>query len=128
MMKLKLLILGLLLFYTPAFADMLEDRGIIHWNVDSRNYLECSETNFFLRIFCEPIEFVGNIGIRWPINIIEEGGLSARNWGYAAGQKIPILGYILGGAAGLGVGAFKGVAEGFIYSFPALIEKPAVID
>ncbi len=126
-MKLRILILGLL-FSTPTFADILADRGLIHWDVNSRNYLECSEVNFFLRIFCEPAEFAGNVGIRWPINIAEEGGLSAKNWGYAAGERIPVLGHILGAAAGLGVGAFKGMAEGFIYSFPAIIEKPAVVN
>lgn len=126
-MKPRLLILGLLLFSMPAFADMLKDRGVIQWNVDSRNYLECAEVNLFLRVFCEPIEFVGNIGMRWPVNIIEEGALSAKDWGLTAGERIPVLGHILGGAAGLGVGAFKGMAEGFIYSFPAVLEPPAVV-
>ncbi|QBQ53644.1 hypothetical protein [Nitrosococcus wardiae] len=127
-MKSKLFALVLLLFSTTSFADMLEDRGVIRWDVDSRNYLECSEVNLFLRILCEPLEFVGNMGARWPINIIEEGGFSAKEWGRAAGNKIPVLGHILGGMTGLGIGAFKGVGEGFIHSFPAVIEKPAVID
>jgi hypothetical protein len=126
-MKLRLLILGLLLFPTISSADMLKDQGIIRWDVDSRNYLECSEMNLFLRILCEPAEFIGNMGLRWPVNILEEGGLGARDWGLAAGDKVPVLGHILGGAVGLGVGAFKGVGEGIIYSFPAVIEKPAVI-
>lgn len=127
-MKLKWLALGLLLFSTTSLADMLQDRGIARWDADSRNYLECSEVSLFLRVFCEPIEFVGNIGVRWPINIIEEGGLSAKEWGQLAGDKIPVLGHIFGGAIGLGIGAFKGVGEGFVHSFPAVIEKPAVID
>lgn len=106
---------------------MVADQGLVRWNVDARNYLECSKMNLFLRVFCEPVEFIGNIGLRWPTNIIEEGALGAEDWGEAAGDKIPVLGHILGGAAGLGVGAFKGMAEGFIYSFPAVIEKPAII-
>jgi hypothetical protein len=126
-MKLKLLILGLL-FSTISPADMIKDQGIIRWDVNSRNYLECSKRNFFLRIFCEPTEFIGNIGLRWPVNILEEGELGARDWGRAAGDKIPVLGHILGGAAGLGVGAFKGMGEGLIYSFPAVVEKPAIME
>ncbi|ADJ29783.1 hypothetical protein [Nitrosococcus watsonii] len=127
-MKLRWLILAPMLFSTTSLGDMLEDRGMVQWDVDSRNYLECSEKNIFLRILCEPVEFVGNMGARWPINILEEGGFGAMDWGRTAGDKIPVLGHILGGAAGLGVGAFKGVGEGFIYSFPAVLEKPGIID
>lgn len=126
-MKPRLLILGLLLFSAPTFADTLKDRGIVRWDADSRNCLKCSEMNLFLRILCEPIEFVANIGMRWPVNIIEEGALSAKDWGLTAGERIPVIGHIAGGVAGLGVGAFKGMAEGFIYSFPAVIEPPAVV-
>jgi hypothetical protein len=127
-MKLRLLILGLFLFPATSLADMVKDEGIIRWDVDSRNYLECSKVNLLLRVFCEPAEFIGNMGLRWPINILEEGGLGARDWGSAAGDKIPVLGHIVGGAVGLGVGAFKGMGEGFIYSFPAVIEKPSVMN
>lgn len=127
LMKPKLLILGLLLFSAPTLADMLEDRGLVRWDVDSRNCLKCSEMNLFLRVFCEPIELIANIGMRWPVNMIEEGGLSARDWGQEAGEEVPVLGHIAGGVAGFSVGIFKGMAEGFIYSFPAVLEPPAVV-
>jgi hypothetical protein len=70
----KMLILGLSLFFpTISSVDMVKDQDVIRWDANSRNYLQCSKKNLFLRIFCEPAEFIGNIGPDWPLNILEEG-------------------------------------------------------
>jgi hypothetical protein len=62
-----------IIFPTISSVDMVKDQDIIRWDANSRNYLQCSKKNLFLRIFCEPAEFIGNIGLDWPLNILEEG-------------------------------------------------------
>ncbi|CAB1277477.1 hypothetical protein [Candidatus Nitrosacidococcus tergens] len=108
--------------------DMANDQGMFLWNADSRNYLHCAKKISAIRIFCETGEAIGNLGIRAPFNIFEESGFGAKSWAIAAGSVIPGLGHLVGGALGLGMGAFKGLAEGVVYSYPALIEGPSIME
>ncbi|CAH9019795.1 hypothetical protein [Candidatus Nitrosacidococcus sp. I8] len=108
--------------------DMANDQGMFLWNADSRNYLHCAKKISAIRILCEAGEAIGNLGIRAPFNIFEEAGFGAKSWAMAAGSIIPGPGHLMGGVLGLGIGAFKGMAEGVVYSYPALIEEPSIME
>lgn len=126
-MRVSAFALVLALVSTTAFADMLDDRGYVKWNLDSRNYLGCSKTNILVRVMCEPVELAGNFAGRLPFNVVEETLFGVRDGAQAAGDVVPVLGHILGAAVGMGIGALKGIAEGIAFSPPAVLEKPEIV-